>query len=147
YAAVYWKCRNQMMSLGADGLILEHYQALEPEHLNVTTMVANPNAHGHRHEHLTWFWTMDIPKDTCANDWMSKFYQVHWLQAKSQRDRCHEEVELLQCKMSWMKNIFLHQANCWQAQNQLAESSGNYGLQCYSAHQHTMYTCLAAQFE
>ncbi|KAI6029016.1 hypothetical protein EDC04DRAFT_2572742 [Pisolithus marmoratus] len=129
------------MSLGADDGILDHYQALEPEHLNVTTPVANPNAHRHRHKHLAWFWTMDIPKDTCANDWMSEF---HWLRAKSQRDICHEEVELLQCKMSWMKNFFLHQANHWQALNQLAESSRNYGLQCYSAHQHTMYTHLAA---
>ncbi|KAI6032497.1 hypothetical protein EDC04DRAFT_2605145 [Pisolithus marmoratus] len=66
------RCRNQMMSLGADGPILAHYQTLEPEHLNVTTAVANPNTHGHRHKHLAWFWTMDIPKDTCANDWMSK---------------------------------------------------------------------------
>ncbi|KAI6014945.1 hypothetical protein EDC04DRAFT_2578369 [Pisolithus marmoratus] len=74
-------------------------------------------------------------------------YPVHWLRAKSQRDRCCKEVELLQCEMSWMKNFFLHQANCWQALNQLAESSGNYGLQCYSTHQHTMYTCLAAQFK
>ncbi|KAI6008525.1 hypothetical protein EDC04DRAFT_2539930, partial [Pisolithus marmoratus] len=67
----YQKCRNQMMSLGADGPILECYQALEPEHLNVTTAVA-PNACRHRHEHSAWFWTMDIPKDTCANDWMSE---------------------------------------------------------------------------
>ncbi|KAI5998313.1 hypothetical protein EDC04DRAFT_2584948 [Pisolithus marmoratus] len=132
---VYQKCRNQMMSLGADGLILECYQALEPEHLNVTTAVTNPNTCRHRHEHLAWFWTMDIPKDTCANNWMSEFDQVHWLRAKSQKDRCCEEVELLQCKMSWSKDFFLYQANHWWGLNQLAESSGNYGLQCYSSYQ------------
>ncbi|KAI6010334.1 hypothetical protein EDC04DRAFT_2510232, partial [Pisolithus marmoratus] len=116
YTMVYQKCRNQMVSLRADGPILEHYQALEPEHLNVTTMVANPNACRHRHKHLAWCWTMDIPKDTCTNDWISEF---HWLRAKSQRDRCCKEVELLQCEMSWTKNFFLHQANHWQALNQL----------------------------
>ncbi|KAL4068118.1 hypothetical protein J3A83DRAFT_4096815, partial [Scleroderma citrinum] len=36
------------------------------------TAVADPNAHRHCHEHLTWFWTMNIPKDTNKNDWMSE---------------------------------------------------------------------------
>ncbi|KAL4080513.1 hypothetical protein J3A83DRAFT_4084731 [Scleroderma citrinum] len=92
-----------MVSLGADSSILDQYQPLEPYHLQISTAVTDPNACGHHHDHLTWFWTMDIPKDTNKDDWMSEF---HWLQVKSLRDQWEEKVELLTCKLQWTQHFF-----------------------------------------
>ena len=38
--------------------------------LKVTISVLNPNGSGHWNENLVWFWSMDIPRDTQADDWM-----------------------------------------------------------------------------
>jgi len=72
YSAVYNQCQKQMVALGADQSILDWYQILNKKDLTVSTVVSNPNARGHCHDSLTWFWTMDIPKDTDKNDWMSE---------------------------------------------------------------------------
>ena len=61
-----------MVALDVDDGILDRYKPLDKDHLKISTAVADPNARGHRHENLAWFWTMDIPKDTNENDWMSK---------------------------------------------------------------------------
>ena len=42
------------------------------EDLKVTTAAAGPNSRGHRNDTLAWFWSMDVPRDTEDNDWMSK---------------------------------------------------------------------------
>ena len=72
YSAVYNQCQKQMVALGADQSILDRYQMLNKKDLTVSTAVSDPNARGHRHDSLAWFWTMDIPKDTNKNDWMSE---------------------------------------------------------------------------
>ncbi|KIM53734.1 hypothetical protein SCLCIDRAFT_138320 [Scleroderma citrinum Foug A] len=72
YSAVYHCCQQQMVSLGADQSILNHYQILNEKDVTVSTAVADSNARGHHLDSLTWFWTMDIPKDTHENDWMSE---------------------------------------------------------------------------
>ena len=61
-----------MVAFGADQSILDHYQILNEKDVTVSTAVADSNARGHRHNSLAWFWTMDIPKDTHENDWMSE---------------------------------------------------------------------------
>ena len=67
-----------MVALDADEGILDRYKHLDKDHLRISTVVADPNARGHRHENMAWFWMMDIPKDTNANDWMSECeYQVY----------------------------------------------------------------------
>ena len=71
-----------MVQLEADEAMLSRYQAL-------------------RDEKLAWFWGMDVPRDTEANDWMFEckcccwpsvlnllrliVYRVHWLRAKAMR--------------------------------------------------------------
>lgn len=72
YAMVYCRCRQQMVALGAEPTILDHYQTLDKKDLIVSTTVSDPNARGHWYDSLAWFWTMDIPKDTNTNDWMSE---------------------------------------------------------------------------
>ena len=72
YSAVYHRCQKQMVALGADSSVLDRYQILNEKDLTINTAVADPNARGHRHDSLAWFWTMDISKDTAENDWMSE---------------------------------------------------------------------------
>ena len=72
HAAIYKKCHRALVSLRADEDTLTKYQELMDADLKVTTSVLNPNGSGHRNENLAWFWSMDIPRDTQADDWMSE---------------------------------------------------------------------------
>ena len=49
YSAVYHCCRQQMVALGADQSILNHYQILNEKDVTVRTTVADSNARGHHH--------------------------------------------------------------------------------------------------
>jgi len=77
YATVYHCCRKQMVALEAEPRILDHYKVLAKKDLTVSTAVSDPNARGHCHDSLAWFWTMDIPKGTDKNDWMSECKPFH----------------------------------------------------------------------
>ena len=70
--AIYRRCRMQMISLGADEDVLARFRELRDTDLAVSTAIADPNARGHRNDTLAWFWTMDVPRDTSANNWMSE---------------------------------------------------------------------------
>lgn len=72
HAAIYRKCRKQMVALNARGNLLDRYKVLKKEDLKVSAAIADPNARGHRDDTLAWFWTMDVPRDTKVNDWMSE---------------------------------------------------------------------------
>lgn len=41
-------------------------------------------------------------------------YRVHWLKAKSRRDRWREEQVLLASEMEWTEIFFRHRASCWK---------------------------------
>jgi hypothetical protein len=72
HVAIYRKCRSAMMRLSASEDMLARYQALKDEDLKVSTAVTEPNFRNHRSNTLAWFWSMDIPRDTDMNDWMSE---------------------------------------------------------------------------
>ncbi|KAF8422996.1 hypothetical protein L210DRAFT_863702, partial [Boletus edulis BED1] len=57
---------------------------LRAEDLKVSAAAAMPNARGHQNNKLAWFWSMDI--HTERSDWMSEFYRIHWLWAKTTKD-------------------------------------------------------------
>ena len=42
-------------------------------------------------------------------------YHVHWLKAKSRRDRWREERILLASEMEWTERFFRHRASRWKA--------------------------------
>ncbi|KIK73299.1 hypothetical protein PAXRUDRAFT_178787 [Paxillus rubicundulus Ve08.2h10] len=106
HAAVYRACQRAMISIGAQEDTLVQYQALEKDHLKVSTAVSDPNAQGHQDSTLAWFWTMDVQRDAKVNDWMSEFYRGHWLRAKALKDRWEEKVELLRAEGKWTINFF-----------------------------------------
>ncbi|KIM58941.1 hypothetical protein SCLCIDRAFT_80489, partial [Scleroderma citrinum Foug A] len=106
HAGIYRRCHMQMLALGASPDILSQYQQLRDIDLRVSTAIADKNARGHWDDTLAWFWTMDVPQDTAINDWMSEFYQVHWLRTKALHNRWEEEVQLLTCETEWSQRFF-----------------------------------------
>ena len=72
HTSVYRQCRKAIIDLGADELCLNRYRPLKDEDLKVTAAAAGPNSRGHCNDTLAWFWSMDVPRDTEANDWMSE---------------------------------------------------------------------------
>ncbi|KAF8833312.1 hypothetical protein BDN67DRAFT_864986, partial [Paxillus ammoniavirescens] len=70
FAKIYRVSRRAMLALGASNDILARYQVLTKDHLKVSSAVAEPNARGHRNDTLPWFWSMDVARDTEADDWM-----------------------------------------------------------------------------
>lgn len=72
HSEIYRACRSAMIALGAGADLMARYQLLRDKDLKVSSAVATPNARDHRNSSLAWFWTMDIPRDTETNDWMSE---------------------------------------------------------------------------
>jgi len=72
HVAIYCQCRKQMIALNASSNTLNRYKMLRKEDLKISATIADPNARGHRDDTLAWFWTMDVPRDTEVNDWMSE---------------------------------------------------------------------------
>ncbi|KAF8546625.1 hypothetical protein OG21DRAFT_1527707 [Imleria badia] len=113
--------------------------------LRVSSAAAAPNARGHWNEGLAWFWTMDIPRDTKRNSWMSEFYRVHWLRAKALRDRWKEEEELLMTKFQWAIGYFGQRAEAWGHLAAQTLNKGFQGAASYAARQQAMYGWLREQ--
>ncbi|KAF8430555.1 hypothetical protein L210DRAFT_3614647 [Boletus edulis BED1] len=127
HAAIYRKCRQAMVHLGADDDRLKIYQPLSKEDLKATTSVLDLNSRGLRYEGLAWFWSLDVPRDAASNDWMSEFYRVHWLRAKAVRDRWAEEKELLEAEFQWTINFFGARAGIWEYRSILRFKSRSSG--------------------
>ena len=72
YARYYASARRAIIRLKAEKPCLDRYQLLKKADLKVTTAISDPNARGQRHVHLSWFWTMDIQRDSAAEDWMEE---------------------------------------------------------------------------
>ncbi|KAF8547467.1 hypothetical protein OG21DRAFT_1527140 [Imleria badia] len=138
HAAIYKASRKAMVKLGADALMLNRYQALREEDLKVNTAAAAaPNTRGLCNESLSWFWMMDIPRDTEASDWMSE--------SKAMRDRWEEEVGLLEQEFIWTINFFRHCSDEWYTRAVRSKREGLLGPACYASRQQAMYLRLREQ--
>lgn len=60
HAAIYQKCCNSMVALGASESLLQQYRPLIDPDLKVNTAMSDPNGSQHHQENLAWFWTIDI---------------------------------------------------------------------------------------
>ncbi|KAG9309014.1 hypothetical protein JVU11DRAFT_11130 [Chiua virens] len=147
YTTIYKKSRSMMLSLGVDQNILNRYRELEDKDLQVTTNVLQPNGSGHREENLAWFWSMDIPRDTDGDHWMSEFYHVNWLRAKAVRDRWAEELELTSCEFQWTVMFFQMKSDSWVELQRASLHSAQLGHASYAARQATLYCRLWDQCE
>ncbi|KAI6141259.1 hypothetical protein BKA82DRAFT_3986329, partial [Pisolithus tinctorius] len=141
-AAIYKQCRAAMVSLGATEETLSRFQEMQKLHLTVSTVAISQNVHDHWGSQLPWFWSIDMPRDTESNTWMSEFYRIHWLRAKAVQDRWTEEEELLTAKFQWTLNFFTHRAVQWQLFQSKCEAIGP---TCYTAKQIAIFERLAEQ--
>ncbi|KAG2048900.1 hypothetical protein BDR06DRAFT_894613, partial [Suillus hirtellus] len=139
---IYKKCWSQLSHLGADHLLVK-YQELLNSHLKATLAVTDLNARGQRDSMLPWFWLLDVQGDSTSNDWLSEFYQVHWLCSKALQDHWAEEFVLLAHKMHWTINFFTHKANIWLGRVMRNENLRRFGLRCYALRQAQIYKSLA----
>ncbi|KIK72450.1 hypothetical protein PAXRUDRAFT_180645, partial [Paxillus rubicundulus Ve08.2h10] len=92
-----------------------------------------------------WFWTMDIPRDAQQSDWMSEFYRINWLRAKSVQDRCKEEVELIKSEVRWTINFFNSKSRQWEKLGMQSQEWGTVGHAVYAACQAAIYANLRDQ--
>ncbi|KAG1722475.1 hypothetical protein EDB19DRAFT_1834998 [Suillus lakei] len=143
HASIYTKTRKQMMQLEPGQDQLQKYKPLLREQLKISTAVGDPNARGQRNESLAWFWSVEVDLGGSDHSWNEEFYRVHWLRAKSLRDRWKEELLVVESEMDWTCNFFLRKAAQWI--ERMGESSANrlWGHACYSGRQSRMYLLLA----
>ena len=129
HAAIYRKCRSAMISLGAGPDLVKTYKELKLEDLTSQTALIDPSLPGQRNKTLPWFWTIDVPEDAKANDWMSECKFSSVLNDKLMIlivmlkfsgfngcvPRCFkEEVKLLEAEMGWTVNCFHNQSLNWK---------------------------------
>ncbi|KAI6002551.1 hypothetical protein EDC04DRAFT_2611815 [Pisolithus marmoratus] len=147
YAVIYNQCRMAMIALGAGSDILDHYQELHKSQLSTSTAAFTQGAHDHCGTQLPWFWTIDIPKDTNSNSWLTEFYRIHWHRTKATKDHWEEEEELLTSEFQWVVNYFQYRAKTWKEIYTDNKSARNHGAACYAARQQAVYDRLAEQGE
>ncbi|KAG1720213.1 hypothetical protein EDB19DRAFT_1918112 [Suillus lakei] len=143
HASIYTKTRKQMMQLEPGQDQLQKYKPLLCEQLKISTAIGDPNARGQQNESLAWFWSVKVDLGSSDHSWNEEFYRVHWLRAKSLRDRWKEEQLVVESEMDWTCNFFLQKAAQWI--ERMGESSANRlrGHACYSGRQSQMYLLLA----
>ncbi|KAI6156685.1 hypothetical protein BKA82DRAFT_4345750 [Pisolithus tinctorius] len=146
-ATIYNRCRDAMVALGAGADILGSYQELHKEDLAVQTAAFSQNAQEHRGTHLPWFWSINVLQDTESKSWMSEFYHIHWLRAKSVKDRWEEEEELVISEFQWAISFFRFRAKEWHKIQMGNSAIGAPGVRCYAARQRMMYSRLAEHAE
>ncbi|KAI6004934.1 hypothetical protein EDD15DRAFT_2155191, partial [Pisolithus albus] len=144
-AAIYKRCREAMIALGADTDTLTRFQQLQKSHMAVRTAAFLQNAHDHRSSNLPWFWCMDIPRTTSSKNWLTEFYRIHWLRAKAVKDRWEEEEDLLVSEFHWTMNFFKFRAKKWNKKCLSFKAAGLHGAACYAARQKAVYDRLAEQ--
>ncbi|KAI5989479.1 hypothetical protein EDD15DRAFT_2364372 [Pisolithus albus] len=144
-AAIYKRCREAMIALGADTDTLTRFQQLQKSHMAIHTAAFSQNAHDHRSSNLPWFWCMDIPRTTSSKNWLTEFYRIHWLRAKAVKDRWEEEEDLLMSEFHWTMNFFKFRAKKWNKKCLSFKAAGLHGAACYAARQKAVYDRLAEQ--
>lgn len=161
---VYDCARASMMRLNPSNDELERYKPLTKEDLKVDTARVEPGLRGHRGSHLAWFWTMDIASDVEQQEGMREcrphaqlvnfalikygiVYRVHWLKAKSRRDRCKEEVDILEHEMDSVWLSYLSKAIIWRGRaslaSQMVPSAAAQGMEAYALAKEKMWLTMA----
>ncbi|KAG2072556.1 hypothetical protein BDR04DRAFT_1013265, partial [Suillus decipiens] len=51
---------------------------------------------------------IDVQGDSTSNDWINKFYHVHWLRMLALHNQWAEELLLVSWEMTWTVDFFIH---------------------------------------
>jgi hypothetical protein len=73
--------------------------------------------------------------------------RVHWIRARGQKNRWHEELILTAYEMTWTVRYFLNQFNLWMARKKDAQASDLDGAAAYACRKMAMWTMMARQAE
>ena len=133
HARMYCRARAAFIRLGAGTSEMARFQPLTQAQLSVTTARIDPSLRGQRDSSLAWFRSMDVQSDGQSVHGMTEcesfksisstslahsamaVYRVHWLKAKSRRDRWREERIILESEMQWTELFYRHRASRWKA--------------------------------
>ncbi|KAF9470551.1 hypothetical protein BDN70DRAFT_775409, partial [Pholiota conissans] len=127
HCQIYSRCRSRLIILGADASILTRYQELKKNDINGSTAILNPNVRGSTKLKLSWIWQTasqrilpslhDISTNNTNLDsaQMLEFKRVHWLRARAQKDRWHEELTIIPYEMEWTVRYFLYESQKWRS--------------------------------
>jgi hypothetical protein len=129
HARVYERCRNAMTKLGAEAAILSKYPILLKHDLKSSTALLNPNDPGSTHLTLSWIWRPAVSARGESSAALRECKQhnylhwldftdmivtrVHWIRARAQKHRWHEEFTLTGYEMEWTVRYYLYQAKLW----------------------------------
>ncbi|KIK78692.1 hypothetical protein PAXRUDRAFT_163284, partial [Paxillus rubicundulus Ve08.2h10] len=133
HTAIYHQCRKVMIALGGTPVLLQQYQELKQEHLQLKTIKIAPSVTGTHEENLPWSWTMNASLK--AGNWMLEFLQVKFHCAKANIDHCTKEVESLKMEMQWMADFFQHHSDKWRQFTAEAKAKQNVGRACFAKKQ------------
>jgi hypothetical protein len=70
YAQLYRQSREALKQLHANREVLDRFQDLKPEHLQITTTFIDYRTPGMKHRNLAWFWYLDVQGDSIDNSLM-----------------------------------------------------------------------------
>ena len=70
HAQLYRQSRNSLTQLNVGLDVLGRFQELKPEHLKTTTTFIDHRTPGMKHQHLPWFWYLDVQGDSIDDSLM-----------------------------------------------------------------------------
>ena len=161
---VYARCRAAMVILGADATTLNKYQILLKEHVKSSSALLNPNEPGSSRVQLSWIWQSAVPGAESSPDRLREcefglwghvldterthiVNRVHWIRARSQRDRWREENTLCGYEMQWTVRYYKYHAKLWQDRAISAEGVGEAGQIAYCIRKSLMWSDFASAAE
>ncbi|KAF9552461.1 hypothetical protein CPC08DRAFT_646869 [Agrocybe pediades] len=132
YAAMYTRCRRKMILLNADTDKMKNvFRELTKEDAKASTAILKPNIPGSTKLQLSWIWHSvrshlmfglsagnvgESSDEAIGVDAATRmeFNRVHWLRARAQAERWHEERLLVTYEMQWTVRSFLHKSEDWK---------------------------------
>ncbi|KDR67377.1 hypothetical protein GALMADRAFT_79915 [Galerina marginata CBS 339.88] len=128
HARVYRRCRSRLVALQCDNDFLSRFPVLLKDHLKASTAILRPNTPGSSSLDLPWIWrtgrcVRPSPFNSSFSHQLILVKRIHWLRARAQKDRWHEELTMVKYEMQWTVKYFLHKQRLWQDAVQVADIS------------------------
>ncbi|PPQ86478.1 hypothetical protein CVT26_011993 [Gymnopilus dilepis] len=169
HARIYTICRRRLQELGCPEDFLRHFKELRRSDLKASTEILQPNMPGSTNIQLPWIWhtgrfftmqdqawadDMAASTDTatlleCEFNEVCEYSanfgvavkRVHWLRARAQMQRWHEEVLLLSHEMQWTVRFYMYKARTWE--DSMSVGGVTPGAKAYALRQIDMWRKLA----
>ena len=158
---MYGCARGALVRLNADENTLNKFQTLGKDDVKSSTAILDPNVPGASSQRLSWIWQTRSGSATTSPESMMEcvssrhrkqsfdiliflVQRVHWLRARAQKHRWHEELVIVKHEMEWTTRYFLHRARQWTSR---AEEFSEPGPKAYASRQSSQWRQLACDAE